>query len=122
MDWDWDGETYLRTHNGVAHQIVDREGNPTQISADVLVILAGEFYTQFPPPAESDWQAVPATETLGSGAAWVFSRGAVWEGTWQRSDYSDPFTLLNADGSEAGVPPGFAWVSIFPEHRSVTWE
>jgi hypothetical protein len=121
-DWDQDSGTYVRTHNGVLHEVIDEAGNPQAIAVDVLVILAGEFYTQFPPPSDSDWQAVPATDTLGSGNAWVFSRGAVWEGTWRRSGYSDPFTLLNDDGSEAGVPPGFSWVSIFPQHRSVTWE
>jgi hypothetical protein len=120
--WDWDGEKYLRTHNGSEHVVVDQEGNSEQMAVDVLVVFAGEFYTAFPPPDQSDWQAVPATETIGSGAAWVFSRGAVWEGTWERSDYSDQFRLLNDDGTEAGVPPGFSWVSIFPDHKTLTWE
>ena len=121
--WDWDGEQYIRTHNGSLHELVDEDGAAAgPIAVDVLVILAGEFFTQFPPPEDSDWQAVPVTETLGTGQAWVFSRGAVWEGTWERSDYGDPFTLLNPDGTEAGVPAGFSWVSIFPEQRTVTWE
>lgn len=122
VTWDWDGERYLRTHNGVPHEIVDQDGNAEQIAVEVLVILDGGFSTLFPPPSDSDWQAVPVTETLGSGAAWVFARGAVWQGTWERSDYSDSFTLRNADGTEAGVPPGFSWVSVFPDHRTVTWE
>jgi hypothetical protein len=113
VTWNWDPDTerYLRTHNGTPHEIIDRDGTAEQIYAEVLVILDGEFYTQFPPPEDADWQAVPATETIGSGNAWVFARGAVWEGTWQRSDYDDPFTLLNSDGSETGVPAGFSWVS-----------
>jgi len=122
--WDWDAEngTYTRTHNGAVHEILDIDGAAEPIAVEVLVILAGEFFTQFPPPEDSDWQEVPATETLGSGQAWVFARGAVWEGTWQRDAYDEPFTLLNPDGTEAGVPPGFSWVSIFPEQRTVTWE
>jgi len=122
VTWDWDGESYLRTHNGIAHQILDQQGNAQQIAVDVLVILGAEFYTAFPPPDQSGWQAVPALDTAGSGPAWVFSRGAVWEGRWERAQYDDQFRLIGDDGADAGVPPGFSWVSVFPDHRAVTWE
>jgi len=122
VTWDWDGDRYLRTHNGVEHVLVDRGGDTQQIAVEVLVILGAEFYTAFPPPDQSDWQAVPALDTAGSGPAWVFARGAVWEGRWERANYGDQFRLIGADGTETGVPAGFSWVSVFPDHRTVTWE
>lgn len=121
VEWTWDGEVYRRTHNGEDHEIVDQEGNRQRITAEVLVVLGAEFYTQFPPPAESDWQAVPALDTAGSGPAWVFARGRIWQGTWQRAQYGDQFRLLNTDGTPTGVPAGFSWVSVFPDHRPVDW-
>ncbi len=121
VEWRWDGEVYRRTHNGEDHEIVDEEGNRQRITAEVLVVLGAEFYTQFPPPSDSDWQAVPALDTAGSGQAWVFARGRIWQGTWQRAQYDDSFQLLNTDGTPAGVPAGFSWVSVFPEHRPVDW-
>ncbi|MEE9298760.1 MAG: DUF3048 domain-containing protein [Acidimicrobiia bacterium] len=121
VTWDWDGEVYRRTHNGEDHVVVDQKGNLERITAEVLVVLGAEFYTQFPPPSDSDWQAVPALDTAGSGRAWVFARGRIWQGTWQRAQYADEFKLLNSDGTQTGVPAGFSWVSIFPDHRSVDW-
>ncbi len=119
VTWDWDGDRYLRTHNGVPHEIVDQGGSAQQLAVDVLVILGAEFYTAYP---SDDQTPVPALDTAGSGPAWVFSRGAVWEGRWERANYGDQFRLIGADGTEAGVPAGFSWVSVFPDHRSVTWE
>lgn len=116
VDWDYSDGVYLRTHNGTEHDVITRDGERTQISADVLVILTGDFYTAYPPGQGS---AVPATDTAGSGRAFVFARGRVWEGTWERANYPDQFRLYSLDGTEAVVPAGFAWVSVFPDHRSI---
>lgn len=116
VEWDYADGVYSRTHNGVPHENVDRDGERSPMQADVLVVLTGEFYTAFPP---ADGQAIPATDTAGSGRAFVFARGRVWEGTWERAQYEDPFRLYSLDGTEAVVPAGFAWVSVFPEHRSI---
>lgn len=118
VEWEYSDRRYHRVQEGVPHETITRDGERTQISAEILVVLGGEFYTAFPPGSGS---AVPAIDTAGSGPAWVFARGRVWEGTWQRAQYGDPFVLLNSDGSTAVVPTGEPWVSVFPEHRSVTW-
>lgn len=120
VEWDYDAldKRYYRIQDDVAHETINSDGDRTQISAEVLVVLAGEFYTAFPP---SSGTAVPAIDTAGSGPAWVFARGRVWQGTWERADYADPFVLRNADGSTAVVPAGDPWVSVFPEHRSISW-
>ena len=125
IKWEWDGDRYVRSilgQNGYyAHEVADREGNTQQIAVEVLVILTGNLHDQFP-PAGSDGSGVPTTDTLGSGQAWIFSRGAVWEGRWERAEYVEQFRLIGADGADAGVPAGFSWVSVFPDDRTVTWE
>ena len=121
VSWTYDevGQTYLRETNGRNHNTVDRDGNLTQVHAEVLVILTGEEYIAYPPAGVAG-SGVPATETVGSGDAYVFARGRMWQGTWERDTINDPFTLLNADGTEAVVPAGFPWVSIFPNDRLIT--
>jgi len=121
VSWTYDevGQTYLRETNGRNHNTVDRDGTLTQVHAEVLVILTGEEYTAYPPAGVAG-SGVPATETVGSGDAYVFARGRMWQGTWERDTINDPFTLLNADGTEAVVPAGFPWVSIFPQERSIS--
>jgi len=118
VTWTYDEatRTYLRQTNGKKHNNVDRQGNVTQMHADVLVVLTGSETVAYPPTGVSG-SGVPETNTLGTGAAYVFARGRVWQGTWKRNAIGDPFTLLNADGSEAAVPAGFPWISIFPAQR-----
>lgn len=118
VSWEYRDGLYHRSQNGFAHEVIDRDGVGSPIAVEVLVVLTGEFVTVTPTGSGS---AVPATETVGSGRALVFSRGRVWEGTWERSDIEDPFVLRNPDGTEAGVPPGMPWVSIFPDHRDIDW-
>ncbi|HLA66776.1 MAG TPA: DUF3048 domain-containing protein [Acidimicrobiia bacterium] len=111
--------TYLRETGGKKNSTVDRQGNLTQINADVLVVLTGDETVAYPPTGVSG-SGVPETDTVGSGSAYVFARGRMWQGTWERSAIGDPFTLLNADGTEAVVPAGFPWISIFPAARTIT--
>ena len=121
VTWTYDErtESYLRETNGRRHNTVDRQGILTQIYANVLVILAGEQYTAYPGSGVAG-SSVPAIDTVGSGDAYVFARGRMWQGTWERDTINDPFTLMNADGTEAVVPAGSPWVSIFPEQRPIS--
>jgi hypothetical protein len=117
VTWRYDEETrtYLRWTNAAVHEVQDDAGNRTQIAVDVLVILAGNLYT-----ATGAGTSVPAIDTVGSGEAWVFARGRIWRGTWERDDIAEPFTLISPDGTTAVVPAGFSWTSVFPAGRSIT--
>ncbi|MEX0826941.1 MAG: DUF3048 domain-containing protein [Acidimicrobiia bacterium] len=116
--WTYDAETrtYLRTMNNLVHNVQDEDRNLTQIAVDVLVILESRLHTASP---TGEGQSVPALDTLGSGDAWVFARGRMWQGTWERDNMSDPFTLVSADGTTAVVPAGLSWTSVFPAGRSI---
>jgi len=117
--WIWDGSVYSRFTNELPHNEVDAEGNETQITTDVLVVLTAERYTARPPGG--DGSAVPALETVGGGVAYVFANGFVAEGEWSRSDIADPFTLTDRDGNPLAVPVGRPWVAVFPDSQTVTW-
>jgi len=112
-----DQRTYGRWTNNARHYVQDEDREQTQIEVDVLVVLGGDLYTAFPPGAGTP---VPATDTVGSGEAWVFARGRMWHGTWHRDDIDEPFELRSADGTTASVPAGFSWISVFPAGSSIT--
>jgi len=117
VTWRYEDGRYTRWYGTTPHVYVTESGEAGQVSADVLVILTGREYTASP---LIDGTPVPATETTGHGNAWVISRGGVWTGTWEREEITDQFRLLNPDGSEAVVPAGIPWVSIFPSDRTIT--
>ena len=119
--WVYEGGVYLRFHGSSPHEWRAEDGTRGQVQADVLVILVGEEYTATPPSGVVG-TPVPATETVGSGDAYVFAYGRVWQGTWERDDFDGAFRLLNDDGSAAVVPPGVPWVSIFPDTGSIDFE
>lgn len=115
--WRWTGRNYERTTNGVQHNWVDRNGERSRITADVLVVLSVRTYMAQPPPGGGPARAV---ESIGSGNAWVFARGRVVEGTWSRTDGRSGFELTTSDG-EMLVPSGRPWISFFPNGERMSW-
>ncbi len=114
--WEWDGDRYLRFTGDEPHELVTEEGETEQIAADTLVvILADFFYTANPGGGSS----LPTMNTTGSGTVLVFAGGLVQEGTWEREEVDDVFTLQLVGGTPLRVPPGVPWVSIFPDDRVV---
>lgn len=111
---------YRRWSNGVAQEWIDRDGDRGHIEADTLVVLGASFYIASPPPGV-DGTPVPAVDTVGSGPAWVFAHGRVWQGTWVREDPSEPFVLLDADGLPVTIPAGRPWISFPPEAQPVDY-
>jgi hypothetical protein len=119
--WVWDGEQYTRFNGDTAHEWVDAEGEGEQITTDTLLVLMARRYTASPGSGQSG-SSVPALETTGTGDAYLFFDGSVIEGTWEREEVEDYFTVTKADGSEMMLPPGRLWVSVFPDNRPVTWQ
>jgi hypothetical protein len=115
VEWQYNPDTqrYERWFRGDYQHWVDQDGNEARIDADVLVVIAARFYFAGPPAGWSG-SAVPAVDSVGEGPAWVFSRGRVRAGTWQRETERDPFQLFDEFGRPATVPPGHLWVSLLP--------
>ena len=62
-----------------------------------------------PSPADS---RSPEAQTVGTGAAYVFTSGVLVRGTWTREDRLKPFQLLDEDGQVIGLTPGRTWVEL----------
>jgi hypothetical protein len=117
VEWRYNSvtHTYERWFRGDYQEWMDEEGERSRIDAEVLVVISGRFYIAYPPANTTGSKtAVPAIDTVGSGKAWVFSRGRVWEGTWQRDNERESFQLFDESGHAATVPPGKLWVSLLP--------
>jgi hypothetical protein len=116
--WSWTGAEYERTTNGTEHDWIDRDGETSQITADVLVVLQMKTYLAQPPPGGGVARAV---ESIGSGAAWIFAGGRVVEGSWSRPDGTSGFELITDDGEPMPVPAGRPWISFFPDGEQPEW-
>lgn len=114
----WDGEQYLRHYGTEPHEWEDADGFTGQIGTDAVVVLMGRRYTA----SGSSGSSVPATETIGTGEAMVFTEGGVITGEWSRPEITDTFELTAADGTPIVIAPGRLWVAIFPDNRTLTWE
>lgn len=111
--WDWD-ETeglWLRTIQGRESMVRDQEGNETRLGVPVMVALYVEQYSN---------NGLPSSHTLGSGEAYVFADGKYVQGTWEREEMTDWFTLTDAEGNVIAVPPGQVWVSLVPSGSGLT--
>lgn len=116
--WSWDGSRYVRTTNGVAHEVLAEDGTLSPLGVEVLVVLFADRYTASPP---GEGTPVPAMDTVGSGRALVFAGGKVAEGGWSREKASEPFALSGEDGTPLSVPAGRSWISLVPTGRTVDW-
>jgi hypothetical protein len=111
--WDWDEAEglWLRTVQGRESMVRDEEGNETRLGVPVMVALYVEQYSN---------NGLPSSHTLGSGEAYVFADGKYVQGTWEREEMTDWFTLTDEDGNVIAVPPGQVWLSLVPSGSGLT--
>ncbi len=104
--------SYLRSHNGVAHD--DREVG--RLSPKVVVAIKVPMTLGF-----EDGYREQIT-TTGTGQAYVFQNGTVIEGTWKRDTDKSQLILLAADGSEIKLARGQTWITALANTKAVTWQ
>ncbi len=114
--WDYDPQSglYLRfqdnvfdTGQGEDYTSLTDRLNDEQISAsNVVVVLARhEYYQQ--PPAE-----IIEILLSGSGTAYAFRDGQMYEVQWSRPTINSVLTLTNADGTPFPFKPGKTWFQV----------
>jgi Protein of unknown function (DUF3048) N-terminal domain/Protein of unknown function (DUF3048) C-terminal domain len=115
VEWTWDeaSETWLRTLAGDESSWVTEDGEEGQIAVPVLVALYVEQYSV---------GDLPASRTSGQGLAYIFADGKVAQGTWQRDDITEWFTLEDNEGEPILVPPGQIWISLVPNSAGIVIE
>lgn len=119
--WDWDAAQglWLRTAYNKEGLYRDEDGTEDRIGVPVLVALYAEPYFASPSGGQSGTN-LPASKVIGQGKAFVFADGMVTEGTWERPDESEWFTLRTETGEIMTVPAGKSWVSIVPSNRGLS--
>ena len=99
--WDWDAtqRLFLRSQLGSPHELADG-----QASANTVIVLVVPYGTS---PAGGG----PEAQTIGTGAAVVYTAGHKIEGTWTRQSATEPFQL-EAGGQPILIAPGRTWVEL----------
>lgn len=115
VEWTWDDTSgmWLRTIGGEESITVTEDEEESQIAVPVMVALYVEQYSV---------GDLPASRTAGQGLAYVFAEGKVVQGTWQRDDITEWFTLQDNDGETILVPPGQVWISLIPNTTGIVIE
>ena len=116
VEWTWDdaGGTWLRSIGGDESTWVSEDGaEEGQIGFPVLIAMYVEQYSV---------GDLPASRTTGQGLAYVFADGKVVQGTWQRDEITNWFTLADNDGEQILVPPGQVWISMVPNTTGIEIE
>jgi hypothetical protein len=98
--WDWDAtaKEWVRTQDGTI--VVD----PADVALSVpnVIVLEVEYTNTYS----------PTSKTLGTGKAYVFTNGVVYEGTWSRTDRLKPFELKDSAGGTIKLTPGQTFVHV----------
>jgi hypothetical protein len=98
--WDWDATTkeWARTQDGTP--VVDTAD--VALSVPNVIVLEVEYTNSYS----------PISKTLGSGKAYVFTNGVMYEGTWTRTDRLQPFELKDSAGGVIKLTPGQTFVEV----------
>lgn len=105
IGWALDAATglYARTSAGVPHLDAISGG---QVTTDNLVVMTVVYR---PSPAD---RRSPEAQTIGSGAAMVFTGGRMVKGTWTRTDRLSPIVLTDDAGEPILLTPGRTFVEL----------
>ncbi len=94
---------------GWRRRVWDQEhlhANGAPVAPTNVVVLETAYRTS-PADARS-----PEAISVGTGRAWLFSRGLAQEGTWTRSDRTDTWNLRDQAGAPLTLERGTTWVVL----------
>jgi hypothetical protein len=108
--WRWDAERgeYLRSQGGAP----DLDSSGAQLGATNLLVL------RVPVDASP---GVPKTELLGSGEAWISTRGGTVRATWSKASATSQIRLVDESGIVVRLAPGSSWIELVPHAGAVTF-
>lgn len=121
--WKKDGEKYSRfiidayssDKEAVAHNFISQDGNYSDIlSTETIVVIQGALY-------KDKATTLPSILTVGIGDLFVFNNGKYIQGTWRRTDITEPFEFYDINQNPIEVPPSSQWIHIFPNEGQISW-
>ena len=126
--WDYDAATgkYLRFQDAAwdnangrdekYEPLIDRLNNQQITAENVVILIVQHEYYQFPPNEIVD------VLLSGTGKAYAFRDGQMYEVTWNRPTLDSVPYLTNADGSAYTFKPGQTWFQVIGVSSTVTEE
>ncbi|MCB0996660.1 MAG: DUF3048 domain-containing protein [Acidimicrobiales bacterium] len=113
-DFVWDAErgVWLRWQNRAIH--VDDQLVPAA-PVNVVVIETPYGISAADPTS-------PEAQSIGGGAAWVFSEGRLQRGRWVRGSVAETWQLIGDDGEPLTLVPGQTWIELAPPGTTFTMD
>ena len=108
-------DSYSDNKEAVAHNFISQDGNYSDIlNTETIVVIKGALY-------KDNATTLPSILTVGIGDLLIFNNGKYIQGTWRRTDISDPFEFYDIDQNPIEVPPSSQWIHIVPDEGLVNW-
>ena len=108
-------DAYSSNKEAVAHNFISQDGNYTEIlSTESIVVLQGALY-------KDKATTLPSILTVGIGDLFIFNNGKYIQGTWRRTDISEPFEFYDINQNPIEVPPSSQWIHIVPNEGQISW-
>lgn len=100
VHWVWDESTkeFHRLSDDEPHMGSDEK----QLAVPNVVVLEVEYSDRYS----------PTSKTVGSGKAYVFTNGVLYEGKWTRDDRLKPYALTDSAGAPIKLTPGQTFVEV----------
>ena len=121
--WKIDGDKYSRfiidayssNDEAVAHNFISQDGNYSDIlSTESVVVIQGALY-------KDKATTLPSILTVGIGDLFIFNNGKYIQGTWRRTDITEPFEFYDINQNPIEVPPSSQWIHIVPNEGQISW-
>ena len=108
-------DAYSSNKEAVAHNFISQDGNYTEIlSTESIVVLQGALY-------KDKATTLPSILTVGIGDLFIFNNGKYIQGTWRRTDITEPFEFYDINQNPIEVPPSSQWIHIVPNEGQISW-
>lgn len=104
--YDWNGSQWLRFQKGRPH--LDASGR--QVAVDNVIVRYVEALDSG--TVDSAGTPVPTANVVSGNEVWVFSKGTVTTGNWNKADNASRTNYLDRDGNPIKLTPGKTWVSM----------
>lgn len=113
-DYDQTTNKYKRSEGGAAHMQLDKNGQKSQIKADVVIAMA------IGKSLESDGIHTIYT-TISSGQALIFQDGTATAATWRKTGITSQIAFTDQSGNTIKLNPGKTWITAVDAIGRVTY-
>ncbi|MEY4404448.1 MAG: hypothetical protein RI976_379 [Actinomycetota bacterium] len=106
--WEWSPEnlTFVRSQDDKPHVDMD----DVRVNAPNVVVMSVVYGKS---------GSSPVAKTIGSGEVWVYTAGALIQGSWERTDPLKPYVFKDTKGAVIKLTPGRTWIEVIRAKSAV---